>query len=234
MNKLKLAVGIILVFLVGALVGALGTGIYFKHFMQRFDTGGPPMSERVQIMSKRFARDLDLTDSQREEIERIVRESQEKILALGREIFPEIEKIDEESFALMRDVLDSEQKEKLDLFYQRVKGFRSRSKDKSGPPERNHDADPSQRSYEGYINEMRYRLDLSREQELKVREIMRAMAEEQRKVMEKYDADQVSPDPLSQRQEIFKIYENVEKELSDILNQEQMEKYRTFQKDRRK
>ena len=106
MNKIKLASGVILVFIVGVLAGSLGTGIYFKHRIGQFTAGGPTLPARAQILLDRFSNKLDLTDSQRADIEKIIKESQEKILALGRKTFPEIQEINEKSFALIKEELN--------------------------------------------------------------------------------------------------------------------------------
>ena len=39
MNRLKLVIGVTLVFLAGALAGSLGTGIYLRHKMEAFEGG---------------------------------------------------------------------------------------------------------------------------------------------------------------------------------------------------
>lgn len=241
MNKLKLATGVILVFLVGALAGALGSGIYYKQRVRLFEAGGPPMTARVQIVLERFSNKLDLTRAQRIELEKIVRESQEKILALGRELLPEIEKINEQSFALMRDALNSEQNKKLDVLYQRMKDFRGRFSNQPPPPQRPQEPAPRQRiqepappqrTQESVIAEMKDRLKLTQEQEQKLRTIMETSAKERKEVMEKYRR-QGPPDDSPLRRELRKIEKSVEKGLSDILTEEQMEKYRILQEEGR-
>ena len=105
MNKLKLAVGVTLVFLVGALAGSLGTGVYLKHRMEKFTVGRPGRPPRTAFLMRRLSRELDLTDAQRAEVKEIVEEYQEKIFAVRRKFLPKIKEITDQSFALIRDKL---------------------------------------------------------------------------------------------------------------------------------
>ena len=245
MNKLKLAAGVTLLLIVGALAGSLGTVIYYKKRVEKFEAGGPPISERVRIVSGRFSDELNLTNEQRVEFEKIVRESQEKILALGRELLPEIEEINEQTFASIKDKLTVEQQDKLDVLIQRMKDIRyrfpsgksrfQRTPEKTSPQKGLPDQGPFQgapgqdfhnrmpnhafpkgapelapppRRYNGLIVEMRDRLDLTQEQEAKVRAILEERYRLNRGMMENE--------------------KSVDKSLSDILTEDQMEKYRLY------
>jgi|GEM_PF-795831 len=126
MNKLKLASGVLLVFLVGVLAGSLGTGYYYKERVKKFEAGGPPVQERVQIILGRFSNELDLTDAQRTEFEKIVKESQEKIVALGSKFQPEIKQINDDTFTSIKDKLTDEQKAKLETLIKRMNEVRDR------------------------------------------------------------------------------------------------------------
>jgi hypothetical protein len=120
MNKLKLASGVLLVFLVGVLVGSLGTGIYYKKRVEKFEAGGPPVQERIQIILGRFSNELDLTDGQRTEFEKIIKESQEKKIALGYKFQPEIKQINDDTFTSIKNKLTDEQKAKLETLIKRM------------------------------------------------------------------------------------------------------------------
>lgn len=162
MNKLKLASGVLLVFLVGVLAGSLGTGYYYKERVKKFEAGGPPVQERIQIILGRFSNELDLTDAQRTEFEKIVKESQEKIVALGSKFQPEIKQINDDTFTSIKDKLTDGQKAKLDTLVKRMEdvhdrfpsGQRQRTPDQSrpqqqggpvqGPPEAAPDQTPPQ------------------------------------------------------------------------------------------
>ena len=112
MNKLKLIVGVILVILVGALAGSLVTGIYYRHRIEQIASSGASHHRRKAVI-KRLSNRLDLTEEQRIEIGKIVKESQRRIFSILRDYLPEIREINDQSFALMKEKLNPEQKVKL-------------------------------------------------------------------------------------------------------------------------
>jgi len=122
MNRLKVWAGIGLVFLVGALAGSLATGIYFKHRIERFAKGGRPPIKVVLI--KKLSHELDLTETQRVEIEEILGQLQAKLLDLRRERRPEFEKLFDHSFGLIQDKLNDEQKKRYDEIRETLRGRR--------------------------------------------------------------------------------------------------------------
>lgn len=251
MNKFKLAAGVILLLIVGVLAGSLGTGIYYKKRVERFESGGLPVSERVRIVLGRFSDDLELTDEQRVEFEKILRESQENIFAIGRKTFPEIEKVNEQTFASIKEKLTDEQKSKLDELIQRMKDVRNRFPGGQFHPQRTPDQSRPQGSQDQvppqtgseqasrqrtpdavfpngtpvlktiqennmhFVEALKDHLNLSQEQEAKVRSIVEESAKEREKVLEKFRGD------------LIEIENSLEKGLSSILTKEQMEKYRT-------
>lgn len=116
-NKLKVSVGVLLVFALGILAGAFGTQAYMKyrtsHFVQR---GHEARAERFL---ERLSRDLDLTETQQTEIGKIVRDSHRKLAQISRRCQPEISGIIEHDFAMIRELLSDEQREKFDRFQKR-------------------------------------------------------------------------------------------------------------------
>jgi hypothetical protein len=112
MTKLKVWAGIVLVFLLGALVGSVSTGIFFKHRIERFSKGDRPPIKGV--LMKKLSHELDLTETQRVEIEQILDQLQEKLLDLRRQHRPEFEKLFDHSFGSIREKLNSEQKNRFD------------------------------------------------------------------------------------------------------------------------
>ncbi len=112
MNKIRVWVGIVLVFLLGALAGSLATGTYFKHRIERFVKGGHPPIKVV--LMKKLSHELDLTETQRFEIEEILDQLQAKLLDLRRKHQPELENLFDHSFGLIREKLNSEQKKRFD------------------------------------------------------------------------------------------------------------------------
>jgi hypothetical protein len=242
MDKLKLAAGVSILLIVGVLAGSLGTVVYYKKRVEEFEAGGPPVSERVQIVLRRFSDDLDLTPDQRAEIEKIVRESQEKIFSLGRRVFPEIEEINKQTFDSIRDRLTDKQKDKLDKLVQRLKDIRDRfpkgqsraqrGRQQQAPPRntpeqmppqwipeyapvpRAPDVKPFQKGYKWFIDPLKERLALSPEQEEKIRSLIEENEEERRKCLEQFWRD------------FAEIQKTFEESLSSILTVEQLERYR--------
>jgi Spy/CpxP family protein refolding chaperone len=120
MNKLKLVIGVTLVFLFGALAGSLGTGLYLRQEMEKFEGGKHGGPERAALIVKRFTHDLDLTEAQQAEVRKIIEESEKKIRAIRQEYLPELKGIIDQSFALMREKLSPEQQRKLDMLHEKL------------------------------------------------------------------------------------------------------------------
>ena len=131
MNRLKLVIGVTLVFLFGALAGSLGTGLYLRQKMEQFERGRHGGPERAALLVKRFTHDLDLTETQQAEVKKIIEESEEKIMAIREQYRPEIKGIIDQSFALMREKLSPEQQIKLDKLHEKLERSRGPI-----PPER--------------------------------------------------------------------------------------------------
>lgn len=139
MNKLKLASGVLLVFLVGVLAGSLGTGYYYKERVKKFEEGGPPVQERIQIILGRFSNELELTNEQRVEIEKIIKESQEKKISLSKKMEPDIKQINDDTFTSIKKKLTDEQKTKLEELMTRMDNVRERFP--SGPRQQQRNPD---------------------------------------------------------------------------------------------
>lgn len=129
MNKLKVWVGIVLVFVLGALAGSLATGIYFKHRIERFSKGERPPIKVV--LMKKLSHELNLTETQRVEIEGILDQLQAKLLDLRRKHRPEFDKLFDQSFGSVREKLNSEQKKRLDEIREELRRRRSFRKKKT-------------------------------------------------------------------------------------------------------
>ncbi len=243
MDRLKFAAGVSVLLIVGALLGSLGTGMYYKKRVEKFEAGGPPVSERVRIVISRFSDDLNLTDDQRTEFEKIVRDSQEKIFDLGRKVFPEIEEINKQTFDSIRHRLTDEQKDKLDKLFKKMRDIRERfprgqprsqnEPEQQAPPEDSAEQMPPQKipdhapvpgapdieafqkDYNPFVDDLTDRLGLSPEQEQRIRSLMEETGEEMRKCLEKYWND------------LAEIQKTFEQNLSGVLTAEQLEKYRT-------
>ena len=219
MNRLKLAAGVILIFLVGALAGALGTGEYFRNRMERFGPGGPPPHLRKSMVVKRMTEDLDLTEVQRAEIEKIVEESEAEVMAIRRTYLPEIKKVLDQSFELMKTKLDAKQRKKLEDLKERIGQRHARAFINSITPERP----------EHTISTLKKRLNLTKEQTAMLRPIIEENFEKLKKIVEKYRG-KAHPEVSCIRREVRNLRINTEKRLKDIFTVEQLQEYRRMQK----
>ena len=120
MKRYKLTIGITLVFILGVLVGILGTGLFFKYRLEHFRAGRPPRHMKALLM-KRLSKELDLTAKQRIEIEEIVRSFEKKIFAVRLKYLPEIQQINDHRIEMMKEKLNHDQKEKLETFYRKLR-----------------------------------------------------------------------------------------------------------------
>ena len=214
MNRLKLAVGIILVLLVGALAGSLATGMYQKQRMEKFAGGGPSPHLRKAFVN-RLADKLDLTEKQRVEIEKIVKESQAKIFAIRRQYLPEIREINDQSFSLIKEKLNPEQQKKMEVLHEHLKTRHSKAFIQSIQIEE---------SSKQILAKMKKRLNLTPDQEKKGLPIIEESIKKRRRIIRKY-REKDRPDFFAVRQEMREIQASLENGLDQILTRQQMEEY---------
>tara|TARA_B000000475_G_scaffold270299_1_gene265688 strand:+ start:936 stop:1346 length:411 start_codon:yes stop_codon:yes gene_type:complete len=112
MSKVKIFTGIMVLFLLGAATGSLMTNIYFKTDFGLLGKGNS--IDKRDFLIKRLSQKLELTQSQKGEIGKIMDESVEKIFDLREKNRPEIMEIFKTRITLIREKLDSEQKKKFD------------------------------------------------------------------------------------------------------------------------
>jgi hypothetical protein len=111
MNTWKLVSGVALVFIVGALVGSIGTRFYLKHQYP------PPMldpASRTAFIMKRLSKELSLTENQKITVEKIVTQTGEKLREHFLQTQPETKTIIDDGFSQIKKELDDDQKKKLD------------------------------------------------------------------------------------------------------------------------
>jgi hypothetical protein len=128
-KKLKVWAGILLVFFLGALAGSLGTSAYLKHRIERFSRGKRPSIRMVLI--KKLDRELDLTDTQRVEVEKILDQLETKLRELRQKHRPDLEEAFAHSFDRIKDRLDQEQKPELDKIRQELRKRHPSKKEES-------------------------------------------------------------------------------------------------------
>jgi len=111
MKKWKLIAGVALVFVLGVLVGSMGTRFYHRDWSGRFFQ---EPSARKALILKRLTKELNLTEAQQKEFRPIVEETEKKLEAFGLERRSAVKAILDESFSRMKEKLDPEQQKKLD------------------------------------------------------------------------------------------------------------------------
>lgn len=223
MNQFKLIAGVTLVFVVGIFAGVIGSGFYYKERLKDFSAGGPPMDARIRMLLDRFSHDLELTDIERAEIEKILRDVQDKIFELRRNTFPEIEEINEKGLELIKERLDSKQREKFNSFHNKMKELYDRFAVKLDFPGKPPNPD---------INEIKDLLGLTPEQVSEIEKIMDDGFNEREKIMEEHRG-QESPDFSQIRQKMMDSENAQRKRIEEILTAEQLEAYRKYMEERR-
>jgi hypothetical protein len=120
-----LVLGLIVLFSSGVVVGALGTGIYYRQTGRHVFAESPPAVRK--LVMKKLVRELDLTEAQKVRIEEKVREVQEELWEFRKQHQREIEAIFARGIAQMKPELSPDQQQKLDAFYERLKQHRHRA-----------------------------------------------------------------------------------------------------------
>jgi hypothetical protein len=91
MKKWKLWTGILLIFVAGTCIGAVGTGLYARHMVLSVLNGGAPVI--TDLVTRRLARRLDLSADQQLAVGKAVRQTQLQLQQLRRRHLPEAEQI---------------------------------------------------------------------------------------------------------------------------------------------
>lgn len=137
MNRWKTVAGVVLIFLLGALIGSLTTGWVLKrhHPLFRKDP-----ERRVAFIMKRLSDRLDLTEAQKPDVEAVVRRIDGQMRAHFLKQRAEMYKfLDRESEAL-KPLLTPAQEEKFERYRQEIEARRREREDStpsapSGRPE---------------------------------------------------------------------------------------------------
>ena len=95
MKPVKPVVGIILVFMLGAMCGSLVTFLVSQSRIESFMMGGP--HAREEHLLKRLTKDLGLDERQHEQVKAIIHETHEDIRQIRRKTRPQVEALLNES-----------------------------------------------------------------------------------------------------------------------------------------
>lgn len=112
MSRVRLWTGLTLLFCAGALMGAVGTSLYYQYEDEhRWDRGPAGRQERIM---KRLIQELALSTSQQTELEPIVARAHLEMLQLRVQHQPDVDRILAVGMEELKAKLSSEQQSKLD------------------------------------------------------------------------------------------------------------------------
>jgi hypothetical protein len=129
MSKWKLIAGITLVFIVGGLVGSIGTRVYIKHHILSLLTDS---KVRNAHFMKGLSKALNLTQDQKIKIGKIIEQMEQQRREFSFNHWPEIEKILNEGYLQIRKQLDNDQQKKLDALRENFERLRGSEKQGRG------------------------------------------------------------------------------------------------------
>jgi hypothetical protein len=119
MEKWKIWLGLVVLFLSGVVVGGVGTGLYAKHQISQFFSGQRPVFKRVFV--RRLVHGLDLSKDQRQQIDLVGEHAETQFLELRQESRGEVQAILDRAITEMKKHLSPLQRERLDENDERMK-----------------------------------------------------------------------------------------------------------------
>jgi hypothetical protein len=162
MKMMKVITAIILIFALGLLAGSLGTKIYMNDRIMQFAGGN--LSVRTNMLIGRLTDELDLTDTQQTEIKVILESPLKDLTRLRKEFLPRIRGPLSLTLDKIREILDDEQRKKLDaILAKRIGPF---------PQLRPGRITPDRILPDQYIEDLLERLHLTEEQTKQIRPIL--------------------------------------------------------------
>ena len=111
MKNWKAILGVLAVFVLGTLAGALVTHRIYQRRIHTFFRGGPAATEMIV---RRMNGQLDLTPAQRVQVETIVRNSRQKLRETRQQIDPQMRALFQDMDQRIREILTPEQRAKFD------------------------------------------------------------------------------------------------------------------------
>jgi Spy/CpxP family protein refolding chaperone len=112
MERWKSIVGVLLVFLLGALAGAAVVHRVDRQRVESVLSGRGGVT--VDLIVRRLSRSLDLDPAQQDQVRAIVTETRRDIVEIRKPVQPQIDATIERSRARVRAILRPEQQEKFD------------------------------------------------------------------------------------------------------------------------
>jgi Spy/CpxP family protein refolding chaperone len=113
-KRLTAASAVLAVFLLGALVGALGTHLFYAH---HFHHPGMLSALGARWIAADLHRRLDLTPEQQTRIDAILADARRESLELRRQMAPQISHLMETAHARISQVLTPEQRKRFESYH---------------------------------------------------------------------------------------------------------------------
>jgi len=113
MKRIKAIAGIIIIFALGVLTGALGTDMMIKHRIELFHEKGPP--HIGPMFMERIGDRLDLTADQRVEVKKILDNLENQLREIRQTFDPKIKTAFDAAFEQIGDQLTEPQKQQLNI-----------------------------------------------------------------------------------------------------------------------
>ncbi|MFI5400709.1 MAG: hypothetical protein ACHQZQ_06635 [SAR324 cluster bacterium] len=118
MKAWKFKAGIVGVFVLGVIVGAIGAGMTLRYRSAEFRfTSQEQVVDRIM---SRLSGELNLSDAQQKEIAPIVRDSFTKMRTLRSRLTPQVEALTAETAGRIKQHLDAGQQGRLDAYIAKV------------------------------------------------------------------------------------------------------------------
>lgn len=132
MKTWKFRAGIVAVFVLGAVVGAVGTGIAVRYRASDFAFATP--EQVVEHIMSRLSHELHLSAAQEKEIAPIVWDGFTKMRTLRSSLTPQVEALTAETAVRIKQHLDAEQQVRLDNYDAKILQHWRRFASPLGPP----------------------------------------------------------------------------------------------------
>ncbi len=116
--KIKIIAGVLVVFLLGVITGALGTGHFIKRRFQEFSSGERPFHK---FFMRRLTRELELTDEQKLEVQKILEDSAGEVREFLQNSRIKFDKIMARRTAEIKEILTPDQQKQLDQMHEKIK-----------------------------------------------------------------------------------------------------------------
>lgn len=132
MSKWKIWLGLVVVFASGVLIGSVGTRLYLRHRITQVMSGERPFFKNMFLVH--LTREIELTNAQREAVERIADRASVSFRSLRKEHRGDVEAIFDQAVLDMKEHLSPDQQKEMDALYERMKKLHRHRRHSRHPP----------------------------------------------------------------------------------------------------